>query len=142
MRACLGSFGLQGKTAAETPLGLLSGGQKVRLALALIVFRPPPMLLLDEVTTHVDLPTTKALSRALKHYKGAILLVTHDRWFSRIVIEGQSARAVSATGSEDEASSEDDEDESGGSKVVRGKTYKVGGGKVKEVEGMAKYVAR
>jgi len=65
-RSCLGSFGLQGKTASDTPLIALSGGQKVRLALALIVFHPPTLLLLDEVTTHVDAPTIEAIGRALK----------------------------------------------------------------------------
>jgi ATP-binding cassette, subfamily F, member 3 len=78
-RACLGAMGLQGKTAAQIPIAALSGGQKVRLALALIVFKPPQLLLLDEVTTHVDAPTVEALARALKKFEGAIVLITHDR---------------------------------------------------------------
>ncbi|KII94954.1 hypothetical protein PLICRDRAFT_660687 [Plicaturopsis crispa FD-325 SS-3] len=79
-RRCLGSFGLGGKIASDTPLGALSGGQKVRLAFALIVFRPPSLLLLDEVTTHVDAPTIQALAIALRHFSGGVILVTHDRY--------------------------------------------------------------
>jgi ATP-binding cassette, subfamily F, member 3 len=78
-RACLGSMGLQGATAAQIPIAALSGGQKVRLALGLIVYKPPQLLLLDEVTTHVDAPTVEALARALRKFEGAIVLITHDR---------------------------------------------------------------
>ncbi|KAK4701684.1 hypothetical protein P7C70_g4544, partial [Phenoliferia sp. Uapishka_3] len=134
-RVCLGSFGLQGKIASDTPLQLLSGGQKVRLAFALLVFHPPALLLLDEVTTHVDAPTIAALAEALKRYSGAIVLITHDRWFSRIVIEGESPRALLMQDVDDssdgEASSEDEE--SGGGRKP-GQTWRVGGGKLKLME--------
>ncbi|KAJ7724833.1 P-loop containing nucleoside triphosphate hydrolase protein [Mycena metata] len=139
-RKCLGSFGLQGKIASDTPLAQLSGGQKVRLAIALIVFIPPPLLLLDEVTTHVDFPTIQALARALKTFTGAIIIITHDRWFSRVVIEGESLRHAAPTDgddSEEPSSSDEDGDES----TPPGKTYRVGGGKIKLMEkGMAQYV--
>ncbi|KAJ6616249.1 P-loop containing nucleoside triphosphate hydrolase protein [Mycena sp. CBHHK59/15] len=139
-RKCLGSFGLQGKIASDTPLGQLSGGQKVRLAIALIVFIPPPLLLLDEVTTHVDFPTIQALARALKTFTGAIIVITHDRWFSRVVIEGESLRhAAPDDDASDDASSTDEDEDSG---APPGKTYRVGGGKLKLMEkGMAQYVA-
>jgi ATP-binding cassette subfamily F protein 3 len=78
-RACLGAVGLQGGTAAQIPIAALSGGQKVRLALALVVYKPPQLLLLDEVTTHVDAPTVEALTQALRKFEGAIVLITHDR---------------------------------------------------------------
>ncbi|KAJ7741040.1 P-loop containing nucleoside triphosphate hydrolase protein [Mycena metata] len=140
-RKCLGSFGLQGKIASDTPLAQLSGGQKVRLAIALIVFIPPPLLLLDEVTTHVDFPTIQALARALKTFTGAIIIITHDRWFSRVVIEGESLRHAAPTDGDDSdepSSSDEDGDES----TPPGKTYRVGGGKIKLMEkGMAQYVA-
>ncbi|KAJ7167528.1 P-loop containing nucleoside triphosphate hydrolase protein [Mycena filopes] len=141
-RKCLGSFGLQGKIASDTPLAQLSGGQKVRLALALIVFVPPPLLLLDEVTTHVDFPTIQALGRALKSFTGAIVIITHDRWFSRVVIEGESPRHAAPSDDADDSDepSSSDEDDEGGSPP--GKTYRVGGGKLKLMEkGMAQYVA-
>ncbi|KAF8213955.1 P-loop containing nucleoside triphosphate hydrolase protein [Mycena galopus ATCC 62051] len=137
-RRCLGSFGLQGKIASDTPLVQLSGGQKVRLAIALIVFLPPPLLLLDEVTTHVDFHTIQALATALKTFTGAIIIITHDRWFSRVVIEGESLRhaAQDDAVSEDSSSEEDEEDAS-----PPGKTYRVGGAKLKLMEkGMAQYV--
>ncbi|ORY88253.1 P-loop containing nucleoside triphosphate hydrolase protein [Leucosporidium creatinivorum] len=139
-RALLGSLGLQGDTAARTPLSQLSGGQKVRLAFALIVFHPPPLLLLDEVTTHVDAPTIKALALALKSYAGAIVLITHDRWFSRVVVENESFRQASGIDAEDEEDEESSEsEEEGGGK--KGMTWRVGGGKIKLMEkGMAGYV--
>ncbi|KAJ7734035.1 P-loop containing nucleoside triphosphate hydrolase protein [Mycena maculata] len=138
-RKCLGSFGLQGKIASDTPLSQLSGGQKVRLAIALIVFIPPPLLLLDEVTTHVDFPTIQALAQALKTFTGGIIIITHDRWFSRVVIEGESLRhAAPDDDASDYSCSEDEDDPS----TPPGKTYRVGGGKLKLMEkGMAQYVA-
>ncbi|KAJ7639258.1 P-loop containing nucleoside triphosphate hydrolase protein [Roridomyces roridus] len=140
-RKCLGSFGLQGKIASDTPLAQLSGGQKVRLAIALIVFVPPPLLLLDEVTTHVDFATIKALSAALKTFTGGIIIITHDRWFSRVVIEGESLRHATQDEDGDEDLSESDDDEEEESRPP-GKTYRVGGGKLKLMEkGMVQYVA-
>ncbi|SCZ97244.1 BZ3500_MvSof-1268-A1-R1_Chr4-2g07084 [Microbotryum saponariae] len=145
VRACLGSFGLQGKTASDTPLGQLSGGQLVRLAIALIIYHPPPLLLLDEVTTHVDLATIKALAVALKHYQGGVIVITHDRWFSRVVIEGQTLKQASGVTQDDgvdEEDDDDDEDSSDEEGVITGNTYRVGGGKIKLMEGgMNKYVS-
>ncbi|BGP24160.1 iron complex transport system ATP-binding protein [Rhodotorula toruloides] len=142
-RACLGSFGLKGDIASDTPLSQLSGGQKVRLALALIVFRPPPLLLLDEVTTHLDFSTIKALSKALKSFSGGIVLITHDRWFSRVVVEGETFQAASGIEDEDEEVEEEasrDSVEEGAAK--RGQTFRVGRGGIKLIEqGMAGYVA-
>jgi ATP-binding cassette subfamily F protein 3 len=143
-RACLGSLGLQGPLAAQVPISALSGGQKVRLALALLVYKPPQLLLLDEVTTHVDAPTVEALAAALAKFEGAIVLITHDRWFSRVVVEGAKYRELrleqaGEDGSDDgnEDSSADDED----SAKPPGKTYWVGNGQVKELRrGMAQYV--
>ncbi|KAF7332392.1 Iron complex transport system ATP-binding protein [Mycena kentingensis (nom. inval.)] len=143
-RKCLGSFGLQGRIASDTPLIQLSGGQKVRLAIALIVYIPPPLLLLDEVTTHVDFPTIRALAKALKACTGAIIIITHDRWFSRVIIERESLRHIEPEDSDDsgdDTSSEEDDDEDGEGTSPPGKTYRVGGGKIKVMEkGMAQYV--
>ncbi|KAJ7223921.1 P-loop containing nucleoside triphosphate hydrolase protein [Mycena rebaudengoi] len=138
-RKCLGSFGLQGKIASDTPLLQLSGGQKVRLAIALLVFIPPPLLLLDEVTTHVDFATIQALAKALKTFTGGIIIITHDRWFSRVVIEGESLRHAAPEDDESDVPSSDEEEDGDGSPP--GKTYRVGGGKLKLLEkGMAEYV--
>ena len=84
-RQLLGSLGLQGQTASDVPLGLLSGGQKVRVGLAKLLWPPPQLLILDEVTTHLDADTILGLIRALKEYDGALLVVTHDRFFMRYV---------------------------------------------------------
>lgn len=83
-RALLNSVGLAGKTASDVPMSLLSGGQKVRVALAKLLRTPPHLLILDEVTTHLDADTIEALIYALRKYEGAILVVTHDRFFMRV----------------------------------------------------------
>jgi ATP-binding cassette subfamily F protein 3 len=82
-RQILGSLGLHGQTVSNVPLALLSGGQKVRVALAKLLWPPPQLLILDEVTTHLDADTILSLIRALKDYEGALLVVTHDRFFMR-----------------------------------------------------------
>ncbi|KAJ4371783.1 hypothetical protein N0V86_008337 [Didymella sp. IMI 355093] len=84
-RQILGSLGLHGQTVAEVPLFLLSGGQKVRVALAKLLWPPPQLLILDEVTTHLDADTILSLVLALKEYDGALLVITHDRFFMRYV---------------------------------------------------------
>ncbi|PHH75727.1 hypothetical protein CDD80_2148 [Ophiocordyceps camponoti-rufipedis] len=87
MRALLGELGLPGRVA-EVPLGKLSGGQLVRCELARLLWRGPQCLLLDEVTTHLDYETVCALRDALAGWEGAVVVVSHDRWFVRGVVEG------------------------------------------------------
>eukprot|EP00929_Paragymnodinium_shiwhaense_P007533 TRINITY_DN111450_c0_g1_i1.p1 TRINITY_DN111450_c0_g1~~TRINITY_DN111450_c0_g1_i1.p1 ORF type:complete len:786 (-),score=194.47 TRINITY_DN111450_c0_g1_i1:306-2663(-) len=77
IRATLGSFGI--RSQAVVPLGCLSGGEKTRVSLASIFFKPPHILLLDEPTNHLDLNTVEAVSAALKGFGGGIVLVSHDR---------------------------------------------------------------
>ena len=89
-RGILGSMGVQGRTASEVPLAQLSGGQKVRVALARLLWRGAPhLLVLDEVTTHLDSDTIMVLVRELNAYEGAVMVVSHDRFFVRTVVEGQ-----------------------------------------------------
>ncbi|KAJ5088538.1 hypothetical protein N7456_012154 [Penicillium angulare] len=89
VRGLLSSMGLQGRIASDVPVGKLSGGQLVRLALARIVWSAPQLLILDEVTTHLDFHTVTALATALSSFNGAIILVSHDRFLIRSVVEGK-----------------------------------------------------
>jgi len=93
MRALLGSLGLQGRIVSDVPISKLSGGQLVRLALARILWTHPNILILDEVTTHLDYHTVIALIDALTDYEGAVLLVSHDRFMIRKVVEGDMMEA-------------------------------------------------
>jgi ATP-binding cassette subfamily F protein 3 len=81
-RNFLGGFGFHGDRALE-PVKPFSGGEKARLALALIVYQRPNLLLLDEPTNHLDLEMRQALVEALQEYEGAMLIVSHDRYLLR-----------------------------------------------------------
>src|SRR5690606_21109327 len=65
----------------------MSGGEKARLALALIVWRKPNLLLLDEPSNHLDVDTREALARALAEFPGSVLLVSHDRHLLRTTVD-------------------------------------------------------
>lgn len=97
LRNYLGRFAFTGEMATETTAGF-SGGEKARLALALIVWYKPNLLLLDEPTNHLDVETREALAAALAEYEGSVLVVSHDRQLLRstvdnfwIVADGQVA---------------------------------------------------
>jgi ATPase subunit of ABC transporter with duplicated ATPase domains len=107
IRGLLGSMGLPGRTASDVPLSKLSGGQLVRLALALILRKSPQLLVLDEITTHLDFYTVTALSNALSDWNGAILLVSHDRFMIRRVVEGEKPES----GEEEDAGRGGDEED-------------------------------
>jgi ATP-binding cassette subfamily F protein 3 len=87
LRTYLGRFDFRG-AMADTPIGTFSGGERSRLALALIVRRRPNLLLLDEPTNHLDLEMRHALTRALAEYEGSLVLVSHDRALLRTVCDG------------------------------------------------------
>ncbi|KOS18283.1 ABC transporter F family member 4 [Escovopsis weberi] len=88
IRGLLGSLGLPGRIASDVPVTKLSGGQLVRCQLARLFWKQPQCLVLDEVTTHLDYETVTALREALHEWEGAVVLVSHDRWFMRGALEG------------------------------------------------------
>lgn len=86
LRNFLGGFGFSGDMATQA-IRPMSGGEKARLALALIVWRKPNLLLLDEPSNHLDVDTREALSAALAGYGGSVLLVSHDRHLLRTTVD-------------------------------------------------------
>ncbi|MHA3061700.1 ATP-binding cassette domain-containing protein [Acinetobacter sp. ANC 4636] len=78
LRSFLGSFGFSGERM-DTPSESFSGGERARLALALIVWKRPNVLILDEPTNHLDLDMRHALTMALQDFEGAVVLVSHER---------------------------------------------------------------
>jgi ATP-binding cassette subfamily F protein 3 len=86
LRNYLGGFGFSGDSVLM-PTGPFSGGEKSRLALALLVYHRPNLLLLDEPTNHLDLEMRQALATALQDFSGAMVIVSHDRHLLRVTTD-------------------------------------------------------
>ncbi len=82
LRDFLGIYRFSGDFATS-PVGPMSGGEKARLALALLAWNKPNLLVLDEPTNHLDMETREALTMALSTYEGAVMIVSHDRHLLR-----------------------------------------------------------
>lgn len=102
VRAQLGRFGFSGPKAT-TKVGKLSGGERARLALALITREAPHMLILDEPTNHLDVDAREALVQALNEYAGTVVLVSHDRHMLEltadrlVLVDGATAKEFSGS---------------------------------------------
>jgi ATP-binding cassette subfamily F protein 3 len=86
LRNYLGTFNFSGDMVKQA-VGTMSGGEKARLVLAMMVWQRPNLLLLDEPTNHLDLATREALSMALNEFEGTVMLVSHDRALLRAVCD-------------------------------------------------------
>ena len=86
LRSFLGTFKFSGDMVKQT-VGTMSGGERARLVLCMIVWQRPNLLLLDEPTNHLDLATREALSMALNEFEGTVMLVSHDRSLLRSVCD-------------------------------------------------------
>ncbi|KAF9431227.1 hypothetical protein BGZ76_000508 [Entomortierella beljakovae] len=124
-RKYLGSFGIAGNCAI-LPMTSLSGGQKARVALAICVQDSPQILLLDEITNHLDMATIQGLVVALKEFSGAVVLVSHDAYFVKAICE-------------DEVDSDDEDDEDELPEEI-GVVYRVKAGKLIQLAGVDDYV--
>ncbi|KAG0359251.1 hypothetical protein BG005_001095 [Podila minutissima] len=122
-RKYLGSFGIAGPRAI-LPMSTLSGGEKARVTLAVCVHGGPQILLLDEITNHLDMATIEGLVVALKGFAGAVVLVSHDAYFVKAVCE-----------QDDDDLSDEDEDNQLRLQEEAGVVYRVKGGKLHRLEG-------
>ncbi len=86
MRSFLGRFGFSGDDSLK-PVAALSGGEKTKLALARLLYRPANFLIFDEPTNHLDLDSREVLEKALIEFDGSCLIVSHDRYFLDRVID-------------------------------------------------------
>ncbi|MBI4995695.1 MAG: ATP-binding cassette domain-containing protein [Rhodocyclales bacterium] len=86
LRNFLGTFNFSGEMVKQA-VGTMSGGEKARLVLCMIVWQRPNLLLLDEPTNHLDLATREALGVALNEFEGTVMLVSHDRALLRAVCD-------------------------------------------------------
>eukprot|EP00461_Guttulinopsis_vulgaris_P001550 UN01550 len=86
LRGYLGKFGFD-KILAEQKIEKLSGGQKSRVAFAVLTFQQPHLVIMDEPTNHLDIDTVDALIEALRGFKGGVIVISHDRYFLQSIAD-------------------------------------------------------
>jgi len=129
LRSYLGSFDFSGDMALA-PVGRFSGGERARLALALVIWQRPNLLLLDEPTNHLDLDMREALTLALQEYEGAMVLVSHDRHLLRTATD--SLMLVAGGGVQEFDGDLDDYRDWLSARAAQGKPRTPGGGDRRE----------
>ncbi len=101
VRSLLGSFGLKNDSVFKV-VNNISGGEKARLALALMMIQPSNLLILDEPTNHLDIPSKQMLEKALSDFSGTALIVSHDRYFiskvANIIVELRDGQLIKYQG--------------------------------------------
>jgi len=101
IRSLLGGFGLTNDSVFKE-VNQISGGEKARLALALMIIKPSNLLILDEPTNHLDIPSKQMLENALSNYRGTALIVSHDRYFiskvANIIVEIRDGQLIKYKG--------------------------------------------
>ncbi|TFK20041.1 P-loop containing nucleoside triphosphate hydrolase protein [Coprinopsis marcescibilis] len=136
-RVQFANVGVQGNVVLQK-IRSLSGGQRNRVALGLITFCEPHVLLLDEITNHLDVGTVESVVDAVCGFEGAVVVVSHDVWFLKQVVEG---------GGREEAGEEQGDEEDGEGGEEKGVVYVVSpksryGGLVRWEKGLDAYVER
>lgn len=135
-RSALASLGLSGRSVSDVKIGDLSGGQRVRVALTRILFPDAPhVLVIDEVTTHLDADTVQVLAEQLRKYRGTLILVSHDRWFLNAVLAEKEHYHNEDEEEEDLSSSDESDIVDGFTMQKEGTVFWVDRGKVKRLTG-------
>ncbi|KAG2231836.1 hypothetical protein INT48_005619 [Thamnidium elegans] len=106
-RAHFGSIGISGKLVLQK-IRSLSGGQRNRIAFAMILFDRPHVLVLDEITNHLDMGTVEMLVEALAGYSGALVVVSHDVWFLKQILEPETSHDEDEDGEDESVSTQNE----------------------------------
>ncbi|KAF6746341.1 P-loop containing nucleoside triphosphate hydrolase protein [Ephemerocybe angulata] len=132
------TVGLKGDMVVKQRVGGMSGGERSRVALGVVVYREPHVLLLDEITNHLDVGTVGGVVEALREFEGAVVVVSHDVWFLRQVVEGSAGDDEEGRGADSDGEEEEGEKEEGVVYIVNGKY----GGLRRWEDGLETYVER
>jgi ATP-binding cassette subfamily F protein 3 len=134
-RAHFATVGVTGNIITKQTIKTLSGGQRNRVALGCVTYTQPHLLLLDEITNHLDMGSVESIVESLRGFEGAVVVVSHDVWFLRQVVMGDDG----------DDGDDDDDGSDGGEKGEGGVLYIVNGkfgGLRRWEQGLDEYVER